>query len=370
MDPEKAAETKFPHSLRAYPAPASRPGAAAGPASADLGRLFDSCPDLLCITDLAGQFEYVNPAWMRCLGWEQDVLVGSPLISFVHPNHREASRTEIEKLAAGATSSRFEHRFRRSDGAYCWLQWHVRVAPDDDRLYGTVRDVTRRKRLEREILEILDHERMRLGQELHDGLCQHLAGIAALSWRLATRMDANPEVSDGAAEISRLLNDSIGEARDLVRGLVPAGLEDGDLADALSFLAQSIENLFEIPCELCFDGQVPALTGPVKQHLFRIAQEAARNSAVHSGADRIEISLRCEDAMLSLCVRDNGNGIPHSITGLDGFGLHTMTYRSRQIGAALHIGPDEGGGTIVCCDLPVRETPEHCEDPADADPDG
>lgn len=369
MNNKKAADTEFPRSLGLRRARAWPEDAGARPTPLELARLFDNSPDLLCITDSAGHFEYVNPAWTRSLAWQAESLLGSPLTSFVHPDHRAGAQTEIEKLEDGVTASRFEHRFRRADGSYCWLQWFARRAPDDDRLYCTVRDVSRRKRLEREILEILDHERTRLGQELHDGLCQQLAGIAALSWRLATRSGANPEVADGAAEISRLLNDSIGEARNLVRGLVPAGLEDGDLADALGFLAQSIESLFDITCELHCDGSVPELAGPVKQHLFRIAQEAARNSAVHSGGDRIDIVLRRANGTLSLCVSDNGKGIPKMTTGSDGFGMHTMTYRSRRIGGSLHIGLDKGGGTIVCCELPVSAGADRGETTARADLD-
>ena len=109
MDPEKASETEFLHSLSGYPLRTSRRGATADPAPADLARLFDNCPDLLCITDAAGYFQYVNPAWMRSLGWDPELLVGSPLTSFVHSEHRDGARTEIDRASwppcAGRSSS-------------------------------------------------------------------------------------------------------------------------------------------------------------------------------------------------------------------------------------------------------------------------
>ena len=88
-------------------------------------------------------------------------------------------------LAGGAPTIAFENRYRRKDGPYRWLQWNARSLPDRRLIYATARDVTDRKRLEREILDIGDREKERLGRELHDGLCQNLAGSAALARKLA-----------------------------------------------------------------------------------------------------------------------------------------------------------------------------------------
>ena len=103
---------------------------------------------------------------------------------------------------------------------------------------ATARDITDRKQFEREILEIVDREKERLGRELHDGLCQTLAGISALSSTLSRQLarsgdpastsDGQTAAADAAAEITRLLNKAIGEARDMARGLGADGLsEDG-----------------------------------------------------------------------------------------------------------------------------------------------
>src|SRR5271165_6687845 len=81
----------------------------------------------------------------------------------------------------------------------------------------------RQELLNREILEIVDGERQRLGRELHDGLCQSLAGIAALSSALSRSLAASgqPGPAAAAGEIVRLLDETIGEARDLAHGLSP-----------------------------------------------------------------------------------------------------------------------------------------------------
>src|SRR5882724_1693458 len=95
-------------------------------------------------------------------------------------------------------------------------------------------DVARLETLEREILAIADHERQRLGQELHDSLCQSLTGIAALTAVLSRSLAANAAPGPAAAaEIVRLLNQTIGEARDLAHGLCPVGLNGAGLVDVL-----------------------------------------------------------------------------------------------------------------------------------------
>ena len=102
----------------------------------------------------------------------------------MHPDDRDATLAALGTLAEGEESVfEFENRYRHRDGSYRWLRWNARPLPGRRRIYATARDVTRQKRLEREILEIVDREKERLGRELHDGLCQTLAGIAALSSR-------------------------------------------------------------------------------------------------------------------------------------------------------------------------------------------
>jgi len=98
---------------------------------------------------------------------------------------REVTQAQMAALRTGADTLAFENRYRHRDGSYRWLQWSAHAAPDEQLIYATAQDVTRQKDLEREILEIADREKARLGQDLHDGLCQTLAGIAALSAMLS-----------------------------------------------------------------------------------------------------------------------------------------------------------------------------------------
>jgi signal transduction histidine kinase len=91
-------------------------------------------------------------------------------VASVNPDDRQATSRETAKLSRGAETIRFENRYACKDGSYRWLEWNARSSVDRSEIYATARDITDRKRLEREILEVLDREKERRGRDLHDGL--------------------------------------------------------------------------------------------------------------------------------------------------------------------------------------------------------
>jgi len=225
---------------------------------------------------------------------------------------------------------------------------------------GRIAMLERTRDLEREIVQTTEREQQRIGRELHDGLCQTLAGIAALSTAFSRRSAASSEfdASAAAAEITKLLNEAIGEARDLARGLGPVGMKEAGLAGALEGLALNVRHRYGISCTLECDGLFPKLGSEVEAHLFRIAQEAANNAVSHGQAERIEISLSGVVGKGLLSVRDNGVGLPGEALHGEGIGLQTMAYRARLIGGSLEVRRQVPGGTAVACAFPLPTTPD------------
>jgi signal transduction histidine kinase len=226
----------------------------------------------------------------------------------------------------------------------------------------------RERELEREILQSSERERQRIGRDLHDGLCQTLAGTSALSLALSRRLAASSEAdaSTAAAEIARRLNEAVGEARDLARGLGPVVLKETDLAGALEGLARNVQRLYRISCTVEAD---PAFRRPGLDdaaHLFRIAQEAVNNAVTHGRADRVEIRLSCVKETGVLDVRDNGAGLPEKAHGRGGVGLHTMAQRAQLIGGSVDVRRQSGGGTAVTCVFPLPAVPDPGEQGAHA----
>lgn len=326
-----------------------------GPSYDELRHFFEGSGDLLCIADFTGRFKCVNPAWQRALGWTPEDLQARPFLEFVHPDDHPATQAEMAKLIHGGTTITFENRYQCRDGSWRWLQWTAEPQPDLQEVYAIARDITRRKRLEEEILRTLDRERERMGRELHDGLCQDLAGIAALSTTLALKLAATAATESAAArEISALLRQSFQHTRDLARGENPAHLQAIGLVAALRDLCSNTAARFKIGCTFQHVDILPALALAVKAHLYRIAKEAVGNAVAHAKGQHITVSLGGRDGTGTLMIEDDGVGTPlPPADGHPGIGLHTMAYRARQIGATFAMGPRLPQGTSVTCRFPL-----------------
>jgi signal transduction histidine kinase len=225
-------------------------------------------------------------------------------------------------------------------------------------LTGAAMNITERKRLEEEILEIGEVEQRRMGQDLHDGICQHLTGIELKSQSLAEILEKKSKPQAAQAEaIAGHVRDVLSQLRSLARGLSPFILEAEGLTSALRELAAGTKKLFGVKCNFESDGAVSISDQAVATHLYRIAQEAVTNAIKHGKASGVEISLTNTNGKTLLAVSDNGIGFkaPAAATG-SGMGLRTMQYRAGIIGAALLVQAQAKGGTRVICFLRANES--------------
>ncbi len=367
MDQQDATQSGLiavPATLGRWSTLAEPPSAPPPPDDDELAQFFAQSPDLLCIAGFDGCFKRLNPAWTKHLGWTLEELKARPILDLVHADDRVATQAEIAAIARGKEPLLFENRVRHRDGSYRWLSWNVRPVPGRGRTYAIARDITHQILLESEIVAIADREKERMGRELHDGLCQTLAGIAALSATLSRRLAAHADpAASAAAEIAKLLNDTISQARDLARGLAPLGLKEAGLEGALETLASNVQQLFHVSCTLACDHPVAPLRPEVAAHLFRITQEAVHNAVAHGRANQIEITLSCQDGHGLLSVRDTGVGLCVKANQGKGIGLHTMAYRARMIGGTLKVETPPQGGTSVTCVFPLPEPTDTSEAP-------
>ena len=316
---------------------------------------------MLCIAGRDGYFKRLSAAWTSTLGWSLEELQSKPFLEFVHPDDHTATLAEMEGLLDNGRTIRFENRYRCQDGSYKWLHWNATAQCPLGLVFAIARDISSRRCMEQQILEASDREKERLGRELHDGLCQNLAGIAALSTTLSRRLEADSEsAAVEAREITKLLNETIAQARDMTRGLNPVNLERIGVAAALEAFASNVEGLFGISCHFRCHPDFPDLGSETGLHLFRIAQEAVNNSITHGRARQIDVTLGFQGEKGLLGIRDDGGGISEKAGTGESLGIHTMGYRSRLIGGSLQLQPRVSGGTSVTCLFPLP--PDHIEE--------
>jgi signal transduction histidine kinase len=213
-------------------------------------------------------------------------------------------------------------------------------------------DITERKRLEKEILEISGREQRRIGQDLHDDLCQNLAGIAVMLSAFEKNLgDIDPELASRASSISQYINDTIVRTKSLARGLYPAALDESGLAYMLQELSNNIQGQFGIECVLSVEEKVVPDDSSVALNLYRIAQEATNNAIRHGNPSLIEIDYISNEDEVVLSVHDNGKGFPKNAEPPKGMGLRIMNYRANMIGAKLDIRQGASTGVTLMCIL-------------------
>lgn len=234
----------------------------------------------------------------------------------------------------------------------------LEVRKKQDAAAAHIKMLEEQRQLELDIVSVSEHEQQRIGQDLHDGICQQLAAIGCAARVLAEELESqgNPEASD-AAMIEKSLQQAVLEARNLARGIFPVHVDRSGLGAALVDLARIMTRLTGIDVKVEGDTELSVDSPEVSMHLYRIAQEAVANALKHSEATSITIHLRHHGDNLELRIEDNGIGLPSTPPANRGMGLRTMRYRAQAIGSTLEAGPREGGGTYISC----RLTPQPSE---------
>lgn len=243
---------------------------------------------------------------------------------------------------------------RRKDGTTFPMYLAVsEVNVNGQRLYtGIIRDITEQRRLEQEVLRISEHERRRIGQDLHDGLGQMLTGISLINRNIAHSLhEENHPLAGEVDEITNLIKEADEFARNLSRGLIPVEFEGDGFHAALERLVQNAERLLNISCTLTLGSNIHFEDSTSLTHLYRIAQEATSNAVKHGNASEVHITLRADDEKLTLRIDDNGTGFASDWDEKKGLGVRIMMFRARLIGANVDISDSHLGGASVLVTL-------------------
>ncbi|MCC5940193.1 MAG: PAS domain S-box protein [Balneolaceae bacterium] len=243
---------------------------------------------------------------------------------------------------------------KRKDGSTFPMYLAVsEVNVNGQRLYtGIIRDITEQRRLEQEVLRISEHERHRIGQDLHDGLGQMLTGITLINKNIASTLkEENHPLADDVNDITNLVKEADEYARSLSRNLIPVELDSSGLVTALHRLTQNAERLFSIQCTLHNVLNIHFDDPTSLTHMYRIVQEATSNAVKHGGASKVNISMETDETKLVVKIEDNGTGFPKNWDKQKGLGVRIMKFRARLIGANFEIENNKKGGATIIITL-------------------
>jgi signal transduction histidine kinase len=225
-----------------------------------------------------------------------------------------------------------------------------------ERAAALTREIAERERLQKELLEVSEQEQRRIGQDLHDGLCQHLAGTAIAGQVLREKLVRKRlgEAAD-AEKVVALIEEGVMLSRRSAKGLHPVEMDAEGLMFALDEVAATTSKLFKVDCRFECESPVLIHSAATAEHMFRIVQEAVRNAINHGRSREISIQLNTLDEGQELRVEDDGCGLPSVIPAHAGMGLRIMAHRAHMIGATLDVKSRPGGGTSVVCMLPLTD---------------
>jgi signal transduction histidine kinase len=228
---------------------------------------------------------------------------------------------------------------------------------DDIHFVQSIADVLataiERSRLEAEMLEFVRREQRRIGQDLHDGLCQHLSGVAFRADALAADLASQPNIQAEVQALAALIRSGNQQARKLARGLAPVGIEANGLMSALEELTAQSAQLYRTDC--CFRCEKTFLLANHESatHIYRIAQEAISNAVRHARPTQIVVELRHLSDEGMLTITNDGLSFPGNPAPGGGMGLQIMQHRAEIIGATLRVYSTSDGRTAVACKFPT-----------------
>jgi PAS domain S-box-containing protein len=321
--------------------------------------ILDTVGAMVAVLDREGCIVRFNRTCEQVTGQKFEQARGQQIWDlFRVPSEKERFQVLLQKVCEEQVRAEHETSWIAADGSHRTIAWSAAVLPavKGNPTYIIVSgiEISERKRLEKTVLEISEREQRRIGQDLHDGLGQHLTGIAFMSkvqeQKLAEKQA--PEATE-AAKIVQLVNDAILKTRELSRGLLPVVSDAKGLMSALRLYATEIEDLFGVACRFQCEEEVLIHDESMATHLYRIAQEAVNNAIKHGRPSSVAIRLSSGEGNGTLLIQDDGKGIDSPGARHTGVGLHIMNYRAGMIGGSLEVRRGTPRGTVVICRFPI-----------------
>lgn len=326
-----------------------------------LQRILNSVEEGIVTVDRQGFITEVNPFTEQMFGYSDKEMIGHNMSMLMPSTLHENGDNDVEHYVTDETKligMRREVLGRRKDGSSFPVYLSISEIKELEIFVGFVQDITRRKELQTHLATIATEEQERIARDLHDGLGGYMTGMGVLAKILHARLDekGSPEAPK-AAELLKYTREAHEQLREVSRGLNPVDVAPQGLMVALALLVTKSQHRTGVECIFLCDRPAEIESHTIATNLYYITQEAVTNAIRHGKAKRVQINLVETSSSVTMTVKDDGIGFEHNPYCQDSRGLRTMKYRADLIGAALSIGPAEGGGTMVRCIITKNTCP-------------
>ncbi len=319
-------------------------------------KAFHASPNPISITTLTtGRYIEVNESYCRQIGYDSKELLGRYSYEInLFPDPEERARMTMMLSMYGYLRNYPVNYYTKVSGIRkCLVSAEIIELQGERCMLAVIDDITEKMRMESEILKISERERIRIGQDLHDDLGQHLIGIEAMSKHLAKCLKGKlKDESLLANKINLLIRQATEKTRRLSKGLYPVIIEKKGLVSALRDLSLTTRKIFRIKCAVFFEEPFYIHDTTIAMHMYHIAQESVTNSVKHGKATSIKIDLKSDMNNVYMNIYDNGCGFSADYLKGSGSGLRIMQYRARIIGGVLDVMSNKKNGTVISLRIP------------------
>jgi len=326
----------------------------------------NTAPVIIWMSDVTKGCSYVNQTWLDLTGQSFDAALGSGWTERIHANDA-ASCFDIYASAFDRREPfQIEFRLRRHDGEYRWIVGTGVPRYHGDGSFagyiGSAIDNTER-RLATDALATINHrlidaqeeERAHIARELHDDVTQRLALVTISLDELARSGPSPTEVRRKIEETREQLVSLANDVQTLSHRLHPARLEYLGIAAASAALCREISSQRGLEIVFTAEGIPDSISRRIGITIYRVLQEALQNAVKHSGAGRIDASLRGEVDRIDLTVRDFGAGFDVSANNNGGIGLTSMKERLKAVRGRLTVVSEAQKGTTIHAYVPLDQ---------------
>lgn len=331
---------------------------------AEFDLLSQQAPMGILRADAEGNCVYANDNWCTLSGLSIAQTLGHRWSQAVHPDDLARVMTAWSESVAIRRPYVEELRVLRPDGTIRHVLAGARPIHDDhgaiSGFIGTVLDITglevanrelaRRERLLRTLIDAQENEKLLMCHEFHDGLVQYAVGSKMLleALREGDLSESSRTVVDS---VIKCLSKGIEDGRRVIRGIRPAALDDLGLRAALDDLADELRES-GIAVEATVDPEIDQLPPALQTTVYRIVQESLNNVRKHASSDRVRLTVARQADRIAVSAEDFGCGFDPT-TCNEGFGLLGIRERARLAGGECTVDSTPGRGTRVWVWLPL-----------------
>lgn len=322
---------------------------------ARLQAIFDASGDAILTINKKGLIESVNPAAASLFRFKnREIATGQSVQTFLsdfsHQKYLDHKKTDTNR-------SVYRQGFgERTDGSFFPYSLSCsRVSWDNQQiLVVIIRDLTRQRELEHQILKAGQEERRKIGHEIHEGLGQTLTGLHFIADQISNQLkSADSPFAEDIQEIADAIRQADQHAQRLYRELVLVDIEEGGLPFAIQAICNDYSDSPHIQIHTEIQKDITCRDLTVALHIVNIARDSLQYAVEKSEASKVTVSLAQNTDHTILTIEDNGMNSLIKQNGGTAAILNLMQYRTELIGGSIEVKRIDTNRNKLVCTIPT-----------------